>query len=111
MEKNVFDKSSRFAANMNPTGFIAWLLSLNESQFEFIGWHNTRGFVLPTHPDRTGDSVAEIAEVNVEGVHWLIPIEFQSTPDRHMRSRLLEYLAALMREVEDKENGPILFCY
>jgi hypothetical protein len=105
VEKNVYDKASRYAAALNAVGFLSWLFGLKPSEFIFHCWHNTRSFVLPKHRDRTGDSVAEIAEVEVKGVRWLVPIEFQTTPDLDMPSRMLEYIAALMREIRKRDSN------
>jgi hypothetical protein len=40
VSQNVFDKASRFAAKLDPPGFLSWLLGLPPDGFAFRGWRS-----------------------------------------------------------------------
>jgi hypothetical protein len=47
-----FDKSARFTAKMNPTGFIHWLLPRLRPTLVFRTWLDTRRLPFPGEKDR-----------------------------------------------------------
>jgi len=100
---NVYDQSARFAAKGDPAGFFRWLLAVPGPSPEFLGWLDTRTLPFPGDPDRTGDTVAELADPAESAARWALATEFQSEPDPDMLDRLLEYLARLRRELR---HGP-----
>ncbi len=106
MPRNVYDKASRFAAKLDPPGFLAWLLSLPPEAFVFRGWLDTRGVSFPTDTDRTGDTVARLDDPAAHGTPWAVAVEFQAEPDPLMFGRFLAYLSALWLGVKpDEERG------
>jgi hypothetical protein len=104
--QNPFDKASRFAAKLDPPGFLAWLLNLPPGRFEFRGWLDTRGIPPPAGSDTTGDTVARLADPGSHGTPWAVAVEFQTVPDPEMFGRLLGYLSALWLGAKpDAERG------
>ncbi len=103
---NPFDKAARYAARLDPAGFVAWLLGLDASRFRFAGWLDTRGVVLPGESDQTADTVARLEDPASGGMPWVVPIEFQIAPDPEMFGRFLEFLGKLWRTFRpDVERG------
>jgi hypothetical protein len=99
MPSNVFDKASRFAAKLDPPGFLSWLLGLPVSAFIFRGWLDTRAIPFPRDPDRTNDTVAWIEMASGDEAPWALAIEFQLRPDADMTGRLLGYLSGILLEL------------
>ena len=52
---------------------------------------------FPGSPDRTCDTVADLAEAADTGPRWAVVTEFQTEPEPEMLDRLLEYLGRLRR--------------
>src|SRR4051812_17648516 len=97
--KNPFDKASRYAINLDPAGFLHWLLG---GLVVFRGWLNARTLTFPGQPDRTCDTVAHLADD--AGRPWAVPIEFQLRPDPEMFGRFLGYLGSLWLEVRPAQG-------
>jgi hypothetical protein len=100
---NVFDQSSRYAAKLDPLGFLRWLLPGLPAAMEFLGWLDTRTIPFPGEPDRTCDTVAELADLNTPEARWALVLEFQTEPRSEILDRLLEYQARLRRELRHGE--------
>ncbi len=106
MPKNVFDQASRFAARLDPTGFLGWALNLPAGGCPFRGWLDVRGVAFPGGEERTGDTVARVDDPAANGVPWAVAVEFQTDPDPLMFGRLLGYLSGLWLSVKpDAERG------
>jgi len=99
MPLNPFDKSSRLLAKLDAPGFLGWLLGLPPESLVFRGWLDTRGVPFATHPDQTGDTVAHLKNPAENGMPWAIIIEFQTTPDPDMLSRLLGYMSGVLEKL------------
>jgi hypothetical protein len=100
---NVFDQSSRYAAKLDPLGFLRWLLPGLPAAMEFLGWLDTRTIPLPGEPDRICDTVAELADPRQLEARWALVLEFQTEPRGDILDRLLEYQARLRRELRHGE--------
>ncbi len=106
MPENVFDKASRFAAKLDPPGFLGWLLGMPLEAFTFRGWLDTRGVPFPGHADQISDTVARLDDPAEHGVPWAVAVEFQIEPDPLMFGRMLGYLAGLWMTLKpDEERG------
>ena len=106
MAENPFDKASRYAAKIDPSGFLRWVLDLPPDAFAFRSWLDTRGLPFPGDPDRVSDTVVRLDDPAAGGQPWAIAIEFQTEPDALMFGRLLEYLGQLWRTTKpDAEKG------
>ena len=58
---NVFDQAARFSVQSDPLGFLRWLIPGLDQALRFHGWLDTRTLPFPGDPDRTCDTVAELA--------------------------------------------------
>ena len=106
MPRNVFDQASRFAAQLDPDGFLAWALNLSAPQLRFRGWIDARDLPFPGNTDRTGDTVAHLEDLAAHGVPWAVAVEFQIEPDSLMFGRLLGYLSGIwLARKPDPEPG------
>ena len=106
MSENYYDKASRFAARLDPPGFVGWLLGLPPDGFVFRGWLDTRGVPFPGDTERTNDTVAHLDNVTEHGVPWVVAVEFQTQPDPDMFGRLMGYLSGLWLTLRpDDERG------
>src|SRR5947209_1819811 len=65
---NPFDKACRYCVQSDPIGFIRWLIPGISPTLKFRGWLDTRTLPFPGSPDRTCDTVAELAEDGVDAV-------------------------------------------
>jgi hypothetical protein len=99
MPANPFDQGARYAAKLDPPGFIAWLMPDAGSALTFHNWLDTRSIPFPGDPDRTCDTVAALRESTNDASWWAMPIEFQTRPDALLFGRILEYLARLWLEL------------
>jgi hypothetical protein len=95
---NVFDQAARYSVQSDPPGFLRWIVPGLPPALRFQGWLDTRTLPFPGTPDRTCDTVADLAEEDAEtGRRWAIVNEFQTEPEPEKLDRLLEYLARLRR--------------
>lgn len=91
---NHFRQAGRYAAQLDPAGFLRWLLGPAGERYRFLGWLDT-----PAAPaGACCTAVAELVERSVLAFHWAVAIEFQSEPDPDLFGRLLECLGRLWRE-------------
>jgi hypothetical protein len=97
-----FDRAARYAAKLNPGGFLGWLLPELDPGWEFRDWLDTRRLPFPGGRDRTCDTVAALANPAVPGVAWAVVIEFQSAPAADMLARLLDYVGQLYLELQSR---------
>jgi hypothetical protein len=105
MPRNVFDQAGRFAAQLDPAGFVAWALRVPPDAVRFRGWLDTRGVPFPGDPDHTGDTVARLDDP-AGGQPWAVAVEFQIEPDPLMFGRLLGYLSGVrLARKPDPERG------
>lgn len=106
MAANVYDQTARYAARLDPPGFLAWALGVPAADLGFGGWLDTRGVAFPGDPDRTGDTVARLDPPANPGPPWLVAVEFQTAPDPGMFGRLLAYLGGAWSALRpDPERG------
>jgi hypothetical protein len=105
MSMNVFDQAARAAVEWDSLGFLRWVVPGLDPLLRFHGWLDTRTLPFPGAPDRTCDTVADLAEAEVgePGPRWALVTEFQTEPDPDMLDRLLEYLVRLRRGLR---HGP-----
>ncbi|MBL8795192.1 MAG: hypothetical protein JNM56_14905 [Planctomycetia bacterium] len=97
MTQNRFDQASRYAAKLDPHGFLIWLFAPEPLPLLFFGWLDTRTLPFPGDPDRTCDTVAWLAQPD-GSEPWAVPLEFSLEPDATMFGRMLEYLGRLWLE-------------
>lgn len=106
MPRNDYDQASRYAVKLDPPGFLGGALGLPEPAFVFEGWLDTRGVPFPGDYDRTGDTVARLADPSTNLVPWAVALEFQAEPDPVMFGRLMVYLGHLWLAIKpDPERG------
>ena len=106
MPGNVFDKAARYAARLDPPGFLGWALGVPADAVGFQGWLDTRGVAFPGDPDRTGDTVARLDDPAAHQTPWSVAAEFQTVPDPLRFGRLMVYLGQLWLAVKpDPERG------
>jgi hypothetical protein len=101
---NVFDQAARYSAQrLDPIGFLRWAVQGLDPSLRFLDWLDARTLPFPGSPDRTCDTVANVAGAAEDGPRWALVVEFQTEPDAKMLDRLLEYLAMLRRGLR---SGP-----
>ena len=97
MTMNVFDQAARYCVRADPLGFLRWLIRGLDPALKFHGWLDTRTVPFPGEPDRTCDTVADLA-ANAEAIlRWALVTEFQTEPGTDMLDRLLEYVIRIRR--------------
>jgi hypothetical protein len=97
MTQNRFDQASRYAAKIDPSGFLKWLLGTDRLPLPFRDWLDTRTLPFPGDPERTCDTVAWLAQLDRTDA-WAVAVEFSLEPDATMFGRLLVYLGRLWLE-------------
>lgn len=102
---NVYDQAARFAAKLDPGGFLRWLLAGFDPDLTFTRWLETQTIPFPGEPDRRCDTVAELVPASGLAPPWAAVIEFQTRPDSDMPYRLPEYLGRLGRELRHGPHG------
>ncbi len=104
MPTNVYDQASRFAAKLDPAGFLCWLLKLQPGDIVFRRWLDTHLIPFPGEPDRTCDTVAFLEAVRHGHIPWALVSEFQIAPDPLMFGRLLAYLGQIWLELKPSDE-------
>ena len=104
MAPNPYDQASRYAAKLDPPGFLRWLIKRLPPSVAFRGWLDTRTLPFPGEPDRVCDTVAGLIEPATANAWWALPIEFQRRPAAEMFGRMLEYLARLWLELRPPDQ-------
>jgi hypothetical protein len=97
MAANVFDQAARYCVQADPLGFLRWLLHGLDPALRFHGWLDTRTLPFPGTPDRTCDTVADLAYDAASDRRWAVITEFQTDPESEILDRLLEYVARIRR--------------
>jgi hypothetical protein len=95
---NDFDLASRRMAKSAPVAFFQWLMTSFSTYLHFNRWEDTRTIPFPGNPERTGDSIAVLEEIQTPGPPWIMPIEFQLEPDPQMFGRMLVFLGLIWQE-------------
>ncbi len=98
MDENPFDKASRYMTKLEPPAILAFLLALDNADFDFVRWLDTRRLTFPGQPDRTCDTVAHIENLGENRLPWAVVIEFMIDPEALMFGRMLGYMALLWME-------------
>jgi len=83
---NVYDQAARFAAKLDPGGFLRWLLAGFDPDLTFTRWLETQTIPFPGEPDRRCDTVAELVPASGLAPPWAAVIEFQTRPDTDIRT-------------------------
>jgi hypothetical protein len=102
MTPNPFDQGARYAAKLDPPGFLSWLVP--SLRLPFHHWLDTRSLPFPGEPDRVCDTVAGLLESAPVPVWWALVVEWQTRLDAAMFGRLLEYLGRLWRELRPPDQ-------
>jgi hypothetical protein len=95
---NHFRQAGRYAAQLDPAGFLRWVLGPAVDRYRFQGWLDPRTTASPDAPSPACDTVAELVERSVVAFHWAIGVAFPSGPDPELFGGLLEGLGRLWRE-------------
>ncbi len=101
MPASHFDQACRFAAKLDPVGFLDWLLG---EPVVFQRWLDTRTIPFPGTPDRICDTVACLAG-NPGEAPVAVVVEFCTEPDETMFGRKLEYLGRIWREQMPEDSS------
>ncbi len=96
---NDFDQAARYAAKLDPAGFLSWLLPGLDPAWTFREWLDTRRLPFPGGRDRTNDTLAALANPVASGEQWAVIVEFQAEPAGDMLARLLDYVGRLYVEL------------
>ena len=106
MAGNAFDKAARYAAKLDPVGFLGWALGRPPSAFAYREWLDTRLIPFPGGDDRTGDTVAGLDNHDAGGVPLAVAVEFLLEPDPLMFGRMMVYLGGIwLGKKPDPERG------
>jgi hypothetical protein len=106
MQDNPYDKACRYLAKLDPVAVLAFLLGLDDADFEFIRWLDTRRIAFPGQPDKTCDTVAHVDDLAANRFPWAVVIEFMLDPEALMFGRLLSYLGQVwLEEKPSTERG------
>ncbi len=97
MTRNVFDQAARYCIQSDPLGFLRWLIPGLDPMLTFHGWLDTRTLPFPGTPDRTCDTVADLAESATALLRWAVVTEFQTVPETEILDRALEYVVRIRR--------------
>src|SRR5215813_13863992 len=102
MARNVYDQAARYAAKLDPVGFLRWLL--RGASLNFHGWLDARRLPFPGEADRICDTVACLEDPAVPGMLWAVPVEFALEPEADLFGRLLSYLGLLWLEMRPTQE-------
>jgi hypothetical protein len=98
---NPFEQAARHAAQLDPTGFLRWLLGPAAERYRFRDWLDIPVLSVTDH---SADLVAELVEKSVVALGWAVPILFRAEPDQELFGRLLELWGRLWRESHPNEQ-------
>ena len=104
MATNRYDQASRHLARQAGAKLWPWLLRLSANKVRFERLLPTH-FTVPGFPERVGDLVAALTDLEEGGRPWAICLEFQAEPDFDMTDRLLVTLG-LVRRTERPSDAP-----
>jgi hypothetical protein len=104
MPRNRFDQACRYAAKLDASALLCWLLREDPTGLRFRTWLDTRTLPFPGDPERTCDTVAWLADAD-PAVEWAVPVEFCLEPDEELFGRLLVYLGQLWLEKRPTDAG------
>ncbi len=104
MAANRYDQASRHLGRQAGKKLWPWLLGLTQTQVKYNRLLQTH-FTLPGFPERVGDLVAALTNLEAGGEPWAVCAEFQSEPDFDMPDRLLVILG-LIRLTERPSGEP-----
>src|SRR5437899_2066550 len=93
---NDYDRTSKAAVRLHPTGFFRWLLG-DAVRLIFRDWYETTPPPLPGDEDRICDTVALFDDPDDPGQPVVVDLEFQTENDSEILERMLEYVARLRR--------------
>ena len=77
----VYDQAARYASNLDPPGFLPWLLGGLDPDLVFRRWLDTQTIPFPGDPDRRCDTVAELVSASGTQPPWAVVNELQTQPD------------------------------
>jgi hypothetical protein len=103
---NAFDQAVAVRREARPDRPPTLAAAGAAGEVEFLGWLDTRTIPLPGEPDRTCDTVAELADRRAPEARWALVLEFQTEPRGDILDRLLEYQARLRRELRHGAPRP-----
>jgi hypothetical protein len=95
---NPYDKTARYAAKMDPAGFLHWLL-YEPDGLAYREWLDTRTIPFPGEGDRTCDTVARLDRAGRQAEPVACIVEFQSRRQADILERLAEYAIRARREL------------
>lgn len=91
-------------AQLDPAGFLRWLLGPAADRYRFRGWLDTSVLPSPGIPERSTELVAELVERSVVAFAWALLVEFQAEPDPELFGPLLEYLGRMWCELRPSDQ-------
>jgi hypothetical protein len=112
-----FDRAARYAAKLDPVGFLAWAAPGMLGRLWFSGWLDTRSLPFPGEPDRTSDTTARLdplpggggVGVDADDRVWALVGEFQAEPSADMPRRFAEYLVRVLADARPPDVEPRRF--
>ena len=108
MAANKHDQGCRHFGRQAGAKLWPWLLGLTRRQVGFLRLLQT-DFTLPGFPERVGDLVAALTDLECAGPPWAVCAEFQSEPVFGMPDRLMVALGLprLTEEFPASATGPV----
>jgi hypothetical protein len=100
---NPYDKAARYAAKVDPSGFLHWLLH-EPAGLTFAEWLDTRTIPFPGEQDRTCDTVARLDRVAKRATPVACVVEMQSGRRGNSLERLADYALRVRREARHGRN-------
>jgi hypothetical protein len=95
---NPYDKTARYAAKIDPAGFLHWLL-YEPDGLAFSEWLDTRTIPFPGERDRTCDTAARLDRAGRQAEPVACIVEFLSRRQAEVLERLAEYAIRVRREL------------
>src|SRR5262245_34715765 len=94
MAANRYDQATGHQARQAHEKLWPWLLGLTSAQVRFESLLQTH-ITLPGFPERVGDLVAALTDLEGGDRPWAINLEFQVAPDFDMPDRLMAILGLI----------------